>query len=515
MGAAGARWWAGEEVVRVLSDRGLTWGRRDDTFGGLVLSDITGPGLTAETVRVALIPAPAVTVSGVDVDLQALRNGRTPSVSAATRDPSPAPFLPPVDIKDLRVRWGEDPVVEGWSGSLLPQIQLSGPGGSVQRTLDGTWEGSLQQPVDIGPLSGAATVQARCGTDCRITVDVPEAVLEHPMLASGPLPSTRVKAALTWSESAGTVDGELQVGALRADLSGTLAMEPQRSADLRFEVHDTPLEAIVDLFGEHIPEARRARMVGTLGASGTFAWPSLDWSLQPRMDGLGVEGVLVDIDGLRNGTVTWATLDAEGVPRMRRTGRNHAHYVPFQAAGRFPAAVLAAEDSGFSRHRGVDLVAIQAALDDAREHGISGMRGGSTISQQLAKNLFLETRERTLARKLRELLYTLEMDRVVPKQRILELYINVVELGDNIYGVGAAAEAYFLKQPGRLTIEETAFLAALLPAPRSRGERAWRGGRPPRARMAVIIDNMRELKRITPEEADRAKRTSLRLVPPP
>ncbi|HCH65944.1 MAG TPA: hypothetical protein DFR83_24295, partial [Deltaproteobacteria bacterium] len=142
-------------------------------------------------------------------------------------------------------------------------------------------------------------------------------------------------------------------------------------------------------------------------------------------------------------------------------------------------------------------------------------RGGSTITQQVAKNLFLETRERTLVRKLRELLYALELDRVVPKQRILELYINVVELGEDLYGVGPAASAYFLKRPARLTANEVAFLAALLPAPRSRGQRAWQGGRPPRARMNVILDNMRDLGRISPVEAAEAKRTTLRLVPPP
>jgi len=511
VGAAAARWWAGEEAVRVLRARGVQWSHQHNTFDALHLTGITGPGLTADAIHVSLLPSPTVTIQGPVVDVRALR-GKAGAVSSGSTG-NGGGFVPPVHVEDLQVVWGEDTVVEGWSGSLLPMIRLSGPGGSVERTLDGTWSGSLDHPIDVGPLSGQATVRARCKDDCTFSVDMPEAVVEHPLLASGALPATQLQAELEWVD--GRVDGNIQLGGVQVDISGPVTVEPERTAALTIEVQDTPLQAIVDLFGDRIPEARRARVVGTVGASGTFSWPDQSWSLTPRADGLGVEGVLTDIDGLRNGTVTWATLDAEGVPRMRRTGRTSPDFIPYQAAGLFPAAVLAAEDSGFSRHRGIDLVAIQAALDDAREHGVDGMRGGSTITQQLAKNLFLETRERTLARKLRELLYALELDRVVPKQRILELYMNVVELGDNIYGVGPASQAYFLKQPGRLTVHEAAFLAALLPAPRSRGQRAWRGGRPPKVRMGVIIDNMRDLGRISPVEAAEAHRSTLRLVPPP
>ncbi len=513
VGAAAARWWAGEEVVRVLKGRSVAWTARHDTFGAIRLEGISGPGLTAAAIQIDLIPAPAVVVERPVVDITALQMSGGGGGEPSAADASGAGLVPVVRVEDLTVKRGEDTVVKGWEGTVLPRVSLGGPGGSVSRTLDGEWSGSLEQPIAIGPLSGQATVSARCSVRCSIVVDLPEAVVEHDMLASGPLPPHPLKVEVDWDD--GKVDGTVQYDQLTVRIAGTVTVDPIRSADLTFEVPDTPLQDIVELFGDLIPEARRARVVGTVGASGSLTWPGLDWTLTPRMDGLGAEGVLLDADGLRNGTVTWATPDDSGVPRMRRTGRTEPHFVPFQAAGLFPAAVLAAEDSGFSRHNGVDLIAIQAALDDARDNGVDGMRGGSTITQQLAKNLFLETRERTAARKLRELLYALELDRVVPKQRILELYINVVELGEDIYGIGPAADAYFLKQPGRLTVQETAFLAALLPAPKSRGRRAWRGGRPPKVRMDVIIDNMRDLGRIDAAAAAEAKRGTLRLVPPP
>ena len=512
LSAVAARWWASEEIVRVLQARDIHWTHRTDRFGDLVLQDVSGPGLRAERIDIALIPVPTVRISGVEVDLQVLRD-RQEARTNPSADAGGPPVLPSVMLDDVRVLWGAQELVTGWSGTVLPLVQLSGPGGSVQRTVDGSWEGTLDHPIELGPLSGPATLGFRCSTDCTIRVDMPAAVLEHSFLASGPLPPTPLRAELDWSD--GAVNGHLRLGAIEATVTGTMTTEPSHTAALDIEVPDTELTHLIDLFGDHIPEARRGRVVGTVGASGTFAWPSRDWTLTPRVSGLGAEGVLTDVDGLRNGTVSWTVLDADGLPRMRRTGRSLPDFVPFQAAGLLPAAVLAAEDSGFSSHNGVDLVAIQAALDDASREGFSGMRGGSTITQQLAKNLFLDTRERTLARKLRELMYALELDRVVPKERILELYLNVVELGDNLYGVGAAADAYFLKKPLRLTIEEAAFLAALLPAPRTRGERAWRGGRPPRARMTVIIDNMRDLNRITDWEAKDAKHRSLRLVPPP
>ena len=93
------------------------------------------------------------------------------------------------------------------------------------------------------------------------------------------------------------------------------------------------------------------------------------------------------------------------------------------------------------------------------------MRGASTISMQLAKNLFLSP-ERTLSRKLEEALITIALEQSLDKQRIMEIYLNIIEWGDGIYGIGPAARYYFGKSPARLSAVESAFLASIIARPR-------------------------------------------------
>ena len=123
-----------------------------------------------------------------------------------------------------------------------------------------------------------------------------------------------------------------------------------------------------------------------------------------------------------------------------------------------------AEDGRFWRHHGIDLVQIRRALAHDFEIGAAG-RGGSTITQQVAKNLFLSG-ERTIGRKLEESVLAWRIESLVGKRRILELYLNLVELGPGVYGLGAGARHWFGKDLGSLSLDEAAQLAALLPAPR-------------------------------------------------
>jgi monofunctional biosynthetic peptidoglycan transglycosylase len=126
-------------------------------------------------------------------------------------------------------------------------------------------------------------------------------------------------------------------------------------------------------------------------------------------------------------------------------------------------AVVSAEDMEFFSHNGFSTAEMRAALRKAWQERDSP-RGASTITQQLAKNLWLSP-SRTPLRKLREAVLTWQLERDLSKQRILELYLNVVEFGPGIYGVGAAARHYFDKQPSRLSEHESAQLAASLPRP--------------------------------------------------
>ena len=146
-------------------------------------------------------------------------------------------------------------------------------------------------------------------------------------------------------------------------------------------------------------------------------------------------------------------------------------------------AVLAGEDARFFEHNGFDWDAIQKAWDEAVREGEkeakaegdydpndwippmpSFKRGASTITQQLAKNLYL-SEDRNFLRKGREAVYTYFLERELSKKRILEIYLNVIEWGDGVYGAEAAARKQFKKSASNLTREEAAFLAAMIPSP--------------------------------------------------
>ncbi len=134
-----------------------------------------------------------------------------------------------------------------------------------------------------------------------------------------------------------------------------------------------------------------------------------------------------------------------------------------QMAPSLPISLVAAEDQRFPDHNGFDL----QAIEKARDHNAKGgrLRGASTISQQVAKNLFL-WQGRSWIRKGLEVWYTVLIEAFWPKERILEMYANIAEFGDGVYGAQAAARTFWGKDAARLAPGESARLAAVLPAPR-------------------------------------------------
>lgn len=162
-----------------------------------------------------------------------------------------------------------------------------------------------------------------------------------------------------------------------------------------------------------------------------------------------------------------ALMDARQVQakeRGRAIGR-HWTWVPLSRISPYLRhAVVAAEDASFFTHEGFDWEGIKEAAKYNLEAG-ELKRGGSTITQQLAKNLYLSS-ERSLVRKAREALITRSLERHLTKKRILELYLNVAEWGQGIYGAEAAARHHFGKPSHDLTADEAAWLAAILPSPR-------------------------------------------------
>ena len=165
-------------------------------------------------------------------------------------------------------------------------------------------------------------------------------------------------------------------------------------------------------------------------------------------------------------SVTFLALEnpTETALMKERGGAGRLTWMPLaEVSPRLPQAVLMGEDAGFYIHSGFDTHEIKEAFKRNWEEGRT-VRGASTISQQLAKNLFLSS-ARSYTRKLKEAVLTYRLEKALSKERILEIYLNVIEWGDGIYGVEAAARDVFGKSASRLTAVEAATLAAMIPSP--------------------------------------------------
>jgi len=170
---------------------------------------------------------------------------------------------------------------------------------------------------------------------------------------------------------------------------------------------------------------------------------------------------------------------------------------------------MTTEDGKFYTHAGVTVPEIRRAIELNLQKG-EFSHGASTITMQLAKNLFLD-RQRTLSRKLQELFFVWYLEKEFTKEEILELYLNVVEFGPSIYGVTDAAWHFFRREPYELSLLESVYLVKQMPSPVDRYKSYVRGKllSSERKMLDRVIDRMCEREKITPAERDLAKETSL------
>lgn len=161
------------------------------------------------------------------------------------------------------------------------------------------------------------------------------------------------------------------------------------------------------------------------------------------------------------------------------------------------SAFISSEDTGFFSHRGVEIGAIVGAVQKNAEAKRAAV-GGSTITMQTVKNLFL-ARDKTISRKLQEMFLAWHLERTITKERILEIYLNMVEFGPGLYGIGRASQKFFSKDPNDLTLKEAIYLASLLPAPIPRYRYFCAGELTPNYNKIVkqLLDRMLALGRIT------------------
>ena len=506
-GATGFASYVMDRVEQKLRGKGFKWSTRVIDFPGVVWNELSGPGVIAKELRVEPSWPLQVVLRDATIDPSAI--GRKKQGMASTQDPLNVqssidiPFE--VRASNLSVKWGEKKLLEQLTGSLYPTISLAGE----EDTIEAIWDpanptnlqGSARTRISFAHARAdiAATFNLGSYLDLQIASD--NVVLQHSFLSQESIPDIPLNMRLVWKPDTDEVAAEGTVGELNWSAVGTTDITTH---NLQFRVPITPLSTIVSIFGSMIPEAENATIAGEVGLAAHITGPPWDWSFEPAAQALAVSNALPsDFGGER---IRWKRNE---VPY--ETGPGTADWVALDDAGWLPEAAIAAEDIRFRAHPGFDLVAIQEALDASVQE--ERIRGGSTITQQLAKNLFLDGR-RTLLRKMRELILALDMEERMTKDAILALYLNVVEFGPGIHGIGAAADAWFLKDPANLSPREAAFLASILPAPNMWHQRISETKRVPIQRVNEVLNRMRIRGSLSRAEHKRAIQERLRVVPP-
>lgn len=313
----------------------------------------------------------------------------------------------------------------------------------------------------------------------------------------------------TWDRAAGELRLERALvsrGQARATVRGLVHLD-RLAFDLSLNVPPTPCRQMLAA----VPvELRRgvdgAQLAGTFGLELRLALDEAsppDTVLEASLDNLcRVEdfGPLPSPDDFRR-PFTYTAYAADGAPLRLVSGPGTDRWTTLASISPFVVeAVLTTEDGKFMGHGGLTLPEIRRAIElNLAKKELA--HGASTITMQLAKNLFLK-RSRTLGRKLEELFFTWYLETYFSKDEILELYLNVVEFGPSIYGVRDAAHAYFGREPYELDLAESVFLVKLLPSPVSRHD-AYLQGEVSERRMAVlrkVMQTMFERGRITQAE---------------
>jgi hypothetical protein len=194
---------------------------------------------------------------------------------------------------------------------------------------------------------------------------------------------------------------------------------------------------------------------------------SLVFDTRLRSTGFRVKKIGTDDYSQLNNSFTHRIIERGKTDTTFIVGPENPDYVPFEKISPFlRAAVMTSEDGSFYFHNGFNAKAFRESIATNLKEGRFA-RGGSTISMQLVKNVFL-TRNKTIARKIEEALivWLIESQNLVSKQRMYEVYLNIIEWGPGIYGIGRASKFYFNKTPGELNLSESIFLASIVPHPK-------------------------------------------------
>jgi hypothetical protein len=404
--------------------------------------------------------------------------------TALTLGPGPLSFTRTATELDLRystdAHAGSTPLA---LRAVIPtdgsDVVVTMEGGPVSLALLGVKEQAAGLvDVDRATVSGRARL-ALAGDGSALTFDADAGArslsLRHQRLALEPVRgldvTLRARGAIAAGGEVRLDDFATTLGALRVVGGGMLEQRSDHvSGTARFEIPSAGCQSLLDSIPTALlPALEGTRMAGTFGARGRFAFDTrslddleLSYDVQDRCHLARVPDSL-DRDRFA-GPFAYRVYLPDGSTIDETTGPGTANWTPLdQISPYMQIAVLTTEDGAFPKHRGFNHAAIRASLI-ANIKARRFVRGASTITMQLAKNLFL-SRDKTLSRKLEEVVLTDYLEQTFSKDELMELYLNVIEFGPSLYGITSAASYYFGRTPAELNLAECLFLASLLPAP--------------------------------------------------
>ncbi|MFO0584302.1 MAG: biosynthetic peptidoglycan transglycosylase [Anaeromyxobacter sp.] len=372
------------------------------------------------------------------------------------------------------------------AGRIALQVGLPGgePAGELRVALraQGLHAGALGEalrahlPADIRAGAAAIALDASAPRDLSrasgsVTAGVDGLVVQAARLDPAPVGPFRLAASgeLAWDRAGRTLSwrgGQLALGsALAAALFGQVRLEGALPFELALDARHVAFAAFAASLPPGLgPPDEAPRPPGDLDAqlalSGALREPAT-WRVEAGLDLARMRAAARKAPpvALRD---PFRYAPEGGAPFT--IGPENPDYVPIaELPEHVVRAVTTSEDAGFFGHAGFDFDELTNALQAGLEQG-RVVRGGSTITQQVAKNLWL-TRDKVLARKVREALGAIALEATLPKPRILEIYLNLAEWGPGVFGIGPAARHWFGKDARALTVKEAAFLAAVIPNP--------------------------------------------------
>jgi hypothetical protein len=422
--------------------------------------------------------------AGATIDAVTWKMGADEERVALTLGPGPLSLMR--TPTQLELRFSTDPRAAATALSvraLLPtdggDVSATLEGGPVSLSLLGIHEGAAGL-VDVAHATVTGTARASlAGDGTGMTFDAElgtrDLSIREPKLAADVVRGLdlglRLRGAMNDAGDVRLDDFAGTLGVLHVAGSGTLEQkEDHVAASVRFDVPSAPCQSMLDSVPTALlPALQGTRLTGTFGARGRFAFDAR------TLDDLQLE---YDVqDNCRMAQVPQALARQrfeqpfehriylpDGSTGEQITGPGTGNWTPLSAISPYmQVAVMTTEDGAFPHHHGFNRAAIRASLI-ANLKARRFVRGASTITMQLAKNLFL-SRDKTLSRKLEEVVLTDYLEQTFTKDELMELYLNVIEFGPAVYGITSAAEYYFGRSPEELSLAESLFLSSLLPAP--------------------------------------------------